>query len=94
MPPSFESMRFVQPMLRVLIYVPVMCSRSTSFLLLGNEGNVQPRRPLREAGRPRIVAEEHRPALERQAEEHHREHGADTRGHVQHMWVSCCPSLK
>ena len=26
---------------------------STSFLLMGNEGSVQPRRPLREAGRPR-----------------------------------------
>ena len=39
----------------------------------GERGNVQPQRPLREAGRPRIVAEKHRPTLARQAEEHHRE---------------------
>ena len=41
-PLAFELLRFVQPMLRGLICVPVMCSRSTSFLLLGNAGNVQP----------------------------------------------------
>ena len=93
-PLAFELMRFVQPMLRGLICVPVMCSRSTSFLLLGNEATYNLSALYEKQGDLVWWLRSTAQPLHGKLRSTTASKSADTRGHAQHMWMTCCPSPK